>query len=182
MKSLIKAKKVVIDWLSSLGDYIVVDKRIKGQRAIESNELVTLEQLEEYSGENNAKTNLDNIFLEDNFFEKPVYGTDAVEEGQFVTLRQLSQNTGFSSLIITNQDIILDWQNDNAPNKDGSLSNKTFAQAYGNMLPKIQISQELSAGHWSIGESIPIELTRSGGNIDSISFSVSSLNTEILIF
>ncbi|GGH24619.1 hypothetical protein FAZ19_16300 [Sphingobacterium alkalisoli] len=90
MKSILKVKKIVTILISSVAEFITIDRRVKGQRAQEEDEFVTLQQLEERSGENVAMLDLDNVFSEENYFEKPVWGEDAEEEGQFVTFRQLN--------------------------------------------------------------------------------------------
>ncbi len=90
MKSIVKAKKLVVELISSLGDFVRFNKRVKGLRAQEDDEFVTLEQFNEVSGENVARLDLENVFMEDNYFEKPVGGQDAEEEDHFVTLRQMS--------------------------------------------------------------------------------------------
>jgi|SRR5690606_23791727 len=170
MKNIVKALKGVFEELTSRGEVIISRKRIRGVPAQEYDELVTYAQLNESAG-NAALLDEDNIFSEENHFEKPVSGQDAIEQDDFVTLRQLQSQAVSKVRVELTSDLIIDWQNNQA------VPGKTFAQALGD---NFSWSAFYELGGREVSYQPAVAITRSSGVIMQVE--ILDVNPGYIIF
>lgn len=104
-----------------------------------------------------------------------VGGTD---NGNWVEIGQGGSGGGGTSSLLVGTDPVINW-NATAVDSEGNPVSDTWAQLYGNT-PSIQVWLEVSANNYSL-EAVPVTMTLSGGNIQTVNIDTSGISARIII-